>query len=219
MRGVEMADNSAGHAEAAGDSKERKFRELLQLHRSAVHQGDTDLSDAFEIRLREYCEQLATGPHDSAPLSEPVILDFAAMHGLISPRRQQREWSRKFNQKLLGFVRSVLADSERREAAAPHRSHLAAAETARDPDHADNAEDLGEELQHACAARQRQAGEHRGNGLVAIVGEIELVRSDSDTRLSTGAHRSLSFALNTARAIAGEAASRDSGDGGCHVHV
>jgi len=46
MRGVEMADNRAGHAVAIGDSNEKTLRELLQLHRSAVHQGDTDLSNS-----------------------------------------------------------------------------------------------------------------------------------------------------------------------------
>lgn len=108
-----------GGSAIVDDASEKGFSELLQLHRSAVQQSDTDLSDLFEIRLRAYCEQLIDGPHDSAPLSENVmILGFAAMHGLVAPRRQQWEGSRKFNRSLVGFVHSVLAESARRQAAA-----------------------------------------------------------------------------------------------------
>lgn len=92
---------------------EETWRELLQLHRKAVHQNDTDISDLFEQRLRAYRETLLAGPQNPGPLTEAMILDYAGMHGLISPRRQQWQWSKVFNQKLVGFAHTVIAAAAR----------------------------------------------------------------------------------------------------------
>jgi len=94
-------------------ARDETWLELLQLHRKAVHQGDSDISDLFERRLREYREQLLGGAHQDGPLTPDAILDYAGMHGLISPRRQQWQWSQVFNRKLLGFARTVLAAAAR----------------------------------------------------------------------------------------------------------
>lgn len=97
----------------ASAQPDRAMRELLQLHRSAVQQGDTDISDQFETCLRKYCETLQAGPPSPSPLTREAILDYAGMHGLISPRRQQWEWSKVFNEKLVGFVDTVIAAAAR----------------------------------------------------------------------------------------------------------
>ncbi|MBP0633628.1 MULTISPECIES: hypothetical protein [unclassified Cupriavidus] len=78
-----MADQDNKPAAA----RDEAWLELLQLHRQAVHQGDSDISDLFEQRLREYREKLLGGTYQEAPLTAEAILDYAGMHGLISPRR------------------------------------------------------------------------------------------------------------------------------------
>lgn len=94
-------------------ARDESWLELLQLHRTAVQQSDSDISALFEQRLREYREKLLSGTHQEAPLTPEAILDFAGMHGLISPRRQQRPPSQAFNEKLIGLVCSALAGASR----------------------------------------------------------------------------------------------------------
>lgn len=94
-------------------ARDEAWLELLHLHRKAVQQGDTDLSDLFEVRLRAYRESLLSGQKDSSPLTEEAILNYGAMHGLISARRQQWQWSKVFNQKLVGFAHTVIEAAAR----------------------------------------------------------------------------------------------------------
>ncbi len=94
-------------------ARDEAWLELLHLHRKAVQQGDTDVSDLFEVRLRAYRESLMSGQKDPSPLTEEAILNYGAMHGLISARRQQWQWSKVFNQKLVGFAHTVIEAAAR----------------------------------------------------------------------------------------------------------
>lgn len=98
---------------AGAAAQDEQWRELLHLHRKAVLQADSDISDRFEIKLRQYREMLLAGSQHEGPVTPDAVLDYAGMHGLISPRRQNWQWSQVFNQKLIGFVRSVLAAAAR----------------------------------------------------------------------------------------------------------
>jgi hypothetical protein len=44
-----------------------------------------------------------------AELTDDAILDLAAAHGLISPRKSEREWSASFNKNLIALVRDSVA--------------------------------------------------------------------------------------------------------------
>ncbi|WP_342051266.1 MULTISPECIES: hypothetical protein [unclassified Cupriavidus] len=89
--------------------RDRAWRELLQLHRSAVMQADPDLSDLFEQRLAKFRESLLSEAAEPSLLTKDAVLDFAAMHGIISSRRHKSEWSEKFNTSLVGFAASIAA--------------------------------------------------------------------------------------------------------------
>lgn len=102
-----------------GAARDDKLLELLQLHRTAVHQSDTYISDQFERRLREYREQLLAGSQKECPLTPEAILDYAGMHGLIPLRRQQWPASQVFNQKLIALVLSALSAATRAGVDAP----------------------------------------------------------------------------------------------------
>lgn len=120
-----LGDALEGKAAKSQEQLQTEWRELLQLHRRAVMQADADLSDLFERRLAEFRESLLTQGVEAGPLSKDAILDFAAMHGIISSRRHKSEWSEKFNTSLVGFAASVVAAHQR--AAEPSEAHVTAA--------------------------------------------------------------------------------------------